>query len=99
MQTHRASLFSDSLITCWVRDEDGKRDLSAFTLTATIYPYGKAPEILTLSATSAEDGKVEFTITAEDATASLCPGLYRFVITGADGGDSETLYSGLLEAV
>lgn len=99
MQTHRVSLSSDTLVTCWVRDESGKRDLSDFTLSALIYPYGKNCELLTVSAASAVDGKATFTVTAEDAVAYLWPGVFRFVLKGVDGSDSETLYSGLLEAV
>lgn len=99
MHTHRISLFSDTAVTCWVRDEDGKRDLSGFTLSAIVYPYGKTTELLTVDADSDADGEAVFTVTAANAEAYLWPGVFRFVLKGVDGGDPETLYSGLLEAV
>lgn len=100
MNTHRANLGSDTEITCWVRDVDGKRDLSGFTLSVLLYPYGSSTDLgLTIAATSPADGKVLWTMSAADADAYLCAGSYRFVVKGVDGSDSETLYSGLLEAV
>lgn len=100
MNTHRAYLGADTPITCWVRDDDGKRDLSAFTLSVLLYPYGTSQDLgLTISATNPATGKATFTVTAEDADAYLCPSVYRFVLKGVDGGDSETLYTGLLEVV
>ena len=100
MQTHRCYLTSDTTITCWVRDESGKRDLSAYTLSVLLYPYGNATDLgLTLSAIKPATGKAQFIVTAEDATAYLSQGVYRFVLKGVSGSDSETLYSGLLEAV
>lgn len=101
MQTHRAYLGTDSAITVWVRDEDGKRVLSGFdSLEVLFYPYGCPTDLgLTVTAANPATGKVTFTITAAQAEAYFSPGSYRYVLKGIDGSDSETLESGLLEVV
>jgi hypothetical protein len=99
MQTHRANLSADTVITCWVRDESGKRDLSAKTLTVTIGPYGFPCVLLTLDATSPATGKVTFTVTQAAADAYFCPGVYRFSVIGTQSSVDENVYSGLLEVV
>ncbi len=95
MQTHRAYAGADSEITCWVRDAEGKRDLTAETLTVPVYAYGHSCALLALDATQPEVGKVVFTVT-EDQTGRYFPvGLYRFAVKAGD----ELVYGGLLEVV
>jgi hypothetical protein len=101
MNTHRAYLGTDTTVTCWVRNDSGKRDLSGFdSLGVQFYPYGSATDIgLDLVGTVAATGKATFEVTAANAQAYFTQGIVRFVLKGVDGTDSETLYSGLLEFV
>lgn len=101
MQTHRAYMGVDTNITCWVRDEQGKRDLSGEELFVYLDTYPATAGIVTLAAEQAVPGEddvvkpVIFTVDAETAERSLMPGLFRFQIRTAD----EAVYSGLLEMV
>ena len=98
MNTHRAYLDAATLITCWVRDEAGRKDLSAATLRAYLYPYGSAPEVESagIAATGTTLGKVTFTVTAAYGDSNLKPGSYRLSIR--DSADAQ-VYAGLLEVV
>jgi hypothetical protein len=95
VNTHRAYAGSDNTITCWVRDEAGKRDLSAETLTAAVYAYGLPCVLLTLDASQAEVGKVEFAVTQAAIERYFSPGPYRFAVMAGE----EQVYGGLLEIV
>lgn len=101
VKTHRAYTGADSVVTCWVRDEVGSRDLSGETLAVPVYAYGHPCELLTLDAAQAMEGeasipgKVEFTVTQPAINRYFPTGLYRFAILAGD----EVVYGGLLEVV
>lgn len=95
MNTHRAHAGADNTITCWVRNDAGKRDLAGLTLTVPVYAYGIACPLLTLDATQAAVGKVEFTVSQPAIERYLPPGLYRFAIKAGE----DVVYGGLLEVV
>lgn len=95
MNTHRAYAGADTVVTCWVRDEAGKRDLTGETLTVPVYAYRMTNELLTLDAKQVAVGEVQFTVTDEQAERYLTPGLYRFAVKAGDS----VVYGGLLEVV
>jgi hypothetical protein len=103
MNTHRAYMGADTVITCWVRDEAGARDM-ADAMKAYIYPYGRSDEITTAVAEQAHEdvessqiGKIQFTVTKAMGDTHLVPGVYRFQIKTDTA--PEVLYDGLLEMV
>jgi hypothetical protein len=101
MQTHRAYMGVDTQITCWVRDESGKRDFDGQELTVYLDTYPATSGIQTLAASQASPGEddevnpVQFTVESEMAERYLMPGLYRFQVRA----DNEAVYSALLEMV
>lgn len=95
MNTHRAYAGADTVVTCWVRDEEGRRDLTGETLTVPVYAYGMPHELLTLDAEQVAEGAVRFTVTEEQAERYLTPGLYRFAVKAGE----TVVYGGLLEVV
>lgn len=99
MQTHRAYLGADTAITAWVRDDAGKRDMTGETLTVHLYPYGRSTELsegAAIAATSAEDGKITFTVTEAYADSYLRTGAYRMQVKA---GGTAVVYDALLEVV
>lgn len=97
MQTHRAYMGADTAITCWVRQDGDKRSLTGHTLTVHMFPYGSSVELgETIDATSAEAGKVAFTVTEELADRYLKPGAYRMAVESNTAG---VVYDGILEVV
>lgn len=96
MNTHRAYMGADNTVACWVRDEDGRRDLTAATLTVDLFAYGVQTEITTLPATQATAvSPVTFEVTDAFSDANLGAGLFRFVVKA----DDVVAYNGLLELV
>jgi hypothetical protein len=95
VKTHRAWLGADTTITCWVRDDSGKRNLTGAALAVPVFAYGLTVPLVTLDATSPAVGQVVFTITEQQADKTFSPGLYRFHVE-AKGA---VAYSGLLEVV
>lgn len=94
MQTHRAYFDADTEIVCWVRDDEGVRDLTAETLTARVIGYGQSAELCSFAAAqAAADDAVRFTVTADSTDRHLPVGLYRFEVRT----DSGVVYAGLLE--
>lgn len=98
MNTHRAYLATDSLITCWSRNDDGRVDQSGATLRAYLFPYGSTVEVETsgIAVTGTSLGKMTFTVTEEYSEANLLPGLYMLSIRNSTGTQ---VYAGLLEVV
>lgn len=87
---------ADNTVTCWVRDEAGRRDLTAAVLTVKLYAYGVGQEIDTLDAAQASAvSPVTFEVTDTFSDSSLSQGLYRFVIEAGN----VAVYHGLLELV
>ena len=64
MTTHLIDRSADASVTCFVRTEDGRPDLSAATVDAVIRAYGKQFPIATLTATGDANGKVDFIVPA-----------------------------------
>lgn len=98
MKTHRATLGTDSLVTCWSRDDAGRVDQSGATLRAYLFPYGSHTEVETagIAVTGTALGKMTFTVTEEYSEANLLPALYRLSIRNSTGTQ---VYDGLLEVV
>lgn len=98
MNTHRAYLGADSLITCWSRDVDGRVSQSGATLRAYLYPYANGVEVENggIAVTGTALGKMTFTVTLEYADANLIPGSYRLAIRNSSDAH---VYAGLLEVV
>lgn len=91
--THRAYMGADSPQVAWVRDNDGPVDLTGVEVSVEVRQDGK--ERLSFPATGNEDGRLDFTITAEGAKRRLRPGPYTlFAIS-----DGRVIYTGLLEVV
>lgn len=101
MHTLRAYLGTDTDLTVYVRNAAGERDLTTFdSLSVLFYPYGSSTDVgLTVTATGNSSGAASFTITSANMDAYLAQDVYRFVLKGVDGSDTETLFTGLLEAV
>ncbi len=96
MNTHRAYMGADNTIACWVRDEAGRRDLTAATLTVDVFAYGVTVPLDTLEAVQATAvSPVTFEVTEAFSDASLAPGLYRFMVKA----DDVAVHHGLLEIV
>jgi len=104
MQTYKAQVAYDTPIECNLRDANGKKDLSADSLTVQVRRYGKQYVQKTLSATGTAQGVASFTVPANLGLSSPVDpydytydgsfaGLYRFDIV--NGGQS--IYRGLLE--
>lgn len=97
MRHFRAYRATDTALTFWVRDDAGKRDLSEVeSLTVEISRYGRSEDsLVSLTGTSAEDGKVAATLTAATADRELGPGLFRVDVVA----DDVALLTGVLEVV
>ncbi|TWI04811.1 hypothetical protein IP90_00949 [Luteimonas cucumeris] len=99
MNTHRAYMGADNTVTCWVRDEEGKRDLSATDLTVVLGTYPATAAVTTLEAAQVVDGSdigpVTFDVEQAMSDRYLSPGLFQFQVKA----DNEVVYSGLLEMV
>lgn len=99
MNTHRAYMGADTTVACWVRNESGKRNVSAADLTAVLSNYPSTVTILALGAAQVVDGDdigpVTFDIEQTMSDRYLAPGFYRFQIKA----DNEVVYGGLLEMV
>lgn len=98
MNTHRVYMDASTVVTCWVREDAGRTDLSAATLRAYLYPYGSSMEVETagIAATGTSLGKITFTATLAYGDTNLKPGSYRLSVR--DSSDVP-VYAGLLEAV
>lgn len=64
MTTHRINRGIDSPVTCYVRTEAGRMDLSSATLSAAICAYGGQHVLGTLDAIGDAAGKIDFTVPA-----------------------------------
>lgn len=106
MQTFKAYVAYDTPITCHLRDDAGRQDLSALTLTVEVRKYGHAFVLKTLSASGDATGDATFTVPKNlgissptdpyDYTDSgSLAGLYRFDIVS----NGESIYRGILELV
>lgn len=95
MNTHRAHIGTTTAVTCWVRDDAGKRDLSGQPLSVPVYAYGMSVPLMTLDAAQVATGQIEFTVSQPALERYFAPGLYRFAIKAGE----EQVYGGLLEVV
>ena len=79
----RAYAGADTNLTCWIRDEDGRRDLSEADVSVLVKrPNGYT--VATLEATGSDEGEVEFEVTADTVSRYLAPGVFNVEIL-ADG--------------
>lgn len=93
--THRAYSGSDTPQAAWVRDDAGRADLSgAESITVDILRGDNT--LLTIPATGDEDGRVDFTITAENIRQRLSLlGGFRLYVRA----DGRVIYTGLLDVL
>ena len=92
--THRAYFEATTVIAAFVRDDDGRKDLSGADITATIY-LRPGKDVMTLPVEGTAEGRVSFTLEAAEVERQLRPGAYTFRVV-ADGA---TVYTGILEMV
>jgi hypothetical protein len=96
VKTYRASRSTDTPLVFWIRDDSGKRDMGEMDVTVEISRYGRSEDsLLSIAATTPEDGKATATLTAAFADSDLGPGLFRVDVVG----DGECLLRGVLEVV
>jgi hypothetical protein len=99
VNTLRAYLGSDTLLTLWLRDEAGKRVFSSETCRMYLYPYGSGVKVEEAGIAGVIDaeptGQAEFTVTEAYAEANLKPGPLRYVVKL----DDVQVADGLLEVV
>ena len=93
-RVYTASTSSDTDLETWIRDEAGQVDLSGVALEVLVRPYSGRCPAATLGATGDAEGRVQWSVTADQARR-LGAGLYRVVIRRADRG--ELLHRGTLE--
>lgn len=79
MQTFRAYRNTDTALTLYVRDDDGRLDMGGVdVLELAIYRYGVPGDALaTVTAANPSVGKVTATITAAVSDSDLGPGRFR----------------------
>ena len=91
--THRAYMGTGSPQVAWIRDAAGPFGLSGVAVTVEVRQAGK--KRLTFPAIGNEDGRLDFTITAEGAKRRLRAGPHTLLAIA--GG--RVIYTGLLEVV
>lgn len=100
LQNLLAYLYTDNLMDCYVRSDDGPLDLTGYVLTAHIRPYTRpqpsgldygvgapgyfVPWHTEIPATQAETGHVQFTIDHGTIRSRMGAGLWRLQITAVD---------------
>ena len=92
--THRAYFGADTVIAAFVRDDEGRKDLSGAEITAVLYLW-QGKDVMRLDAEGTEEGRVSFTLEAAEAERLLKPGIYTFRVVA----DGEVIYTGNLEMV
>lgn len=95
MNTFHGRFGADNTFTVWVRAGDAKYSFTGKTPSVDVFAYGYASPIDTLTATSAEAGKVDFSISAEETEKTFGPGLYRLSVKA----DTVEVWAGLLRIV
>jgi hypothetical protein len=92
----KANADADTPITLYVRDDAGPVDLtgeSAPVLLVSVRRFGASMPISTFPASGDANGRVSFTVTANDVRRTLFPGVYAYRLT-IDGVQAQT---GVLE--
>ena len=93
--THRAVHGGDNPQVTWVRDEDGKLDLSEVEELTVDIQRGNH-KILTIPATGDAEGRVDFNVTSANIKQKLSLlGLFRLYVRA----DGQVIYTGLLEVL
>lgn len=95
-KTHRAYMGSDTTLAAWVRDELGRHDLTQYgDIRVEIKRDTRGRAELTVPASGTQDGKLEFTITADGARTRLRPGIFGLQVVA----DGSVIQIGYLEVV
>jgi len=92
--THRTYMGSDTFIAAFVRDDEGRKDLSDADIDGVI-SLGKGRDVLTVPVSGNEYGRISFVVTAEQAQQNLRPGVYELRVLA----DGEVIYLANLEVV
>lgn len=92
MDTKRAYVDTDTTLTLWLRDDAGKIDFTGQALSVAMYAYGVPGVLVRYDGTSAEPGKVTWTLPADSGYG---PGLFRYSVEA----DGVNVGGGLLEVL
>lgn len=84
---------ADTPITLYVRNDAGRVDLTAPLLSVSVRRFGSAAPLSTFTATGDAQGKVTFTVTANEVRRTLFPGVYAYRLTS----DGVHVQSGVLQ--
>lgn len=94
--THRAYMGADTELSAWIRDEEGRVDLTQYDeIQVEVKRDTRDRTELTIPATGTEDGRLDFTVTAEGARKRLRPGIFNLQVVA----DGEVIHIGYLEVV
>ena len=93
--THRITRGYDGSVECYVRDDAGKKDLSASTLAVTLRSYQRNCTVASADASQSATGLVTFTVTDALMDSKLPETLYRFDVAA----DGVPVYEAKLEIV
>lgn len=87
---------ADTPITLYVRNDAGRIDLTGDPtplLSVSVRRFGSAAPLSTFTATGDAQGKVTFTVTANEVRRTLFPGVYAYRLTS----DGVHVQSGVLQ--
>lgn len=93
--THRITRGYDGTVSCYVRDDDGKQDLTGQTLAVTLRSYQRNCTVADVDASQSATGLVTFIVSDSLVSAKLPETLYRFDVA-ANGAP---VYEAILEIV
>lgn len=94
--TYRAFTGAENDFTAYIRDEDGKADLTGYTDLEAEIRRGSETPLLTVDATGNAQGVLSFTLTAENLAGALSTlGVFRLYVL-ADGA---VIHTGTLEVL
>lgn len=94
--THRAYMGADTELSAWIRDEEGRVDLTQLgDIRVEVKRDTRDKPELTVPATGTEQGRLDFTITAAGARKRLRPGIFNLQVVA----DGEVIHIGYLEVV
>lgn len=99
LQTFRGYRGSDSVLTTWIRTDEGRADLSASDVRVRVYAYDQNTMLAEIEADASALGRVDFTIPAATAQRQLHYSLYRLELVVVTAGVSQVVQVGLLELV
>lgn len=98
-QTFRGFLGSDNAFSTWIRNAEGRANLSGTECAVRVYRYDKHAVQVELPATGDAQGQLSFALPQAVAMRSLGPGVFRLEMLLIDSGVSQVAQLGILELV